>query len=140
MLRDAVAYFVDRVPHNFFDIDRVRVQDLVGLGNNVFHRGVADGAVIIFGHFAQIDIESEQEATLTWDQQDIAADPGLDSAFLTNIREISVRKNIHDTPRMVSLIAVQLISQRFAHVAASAVCTDNVFGADLKFFTNICSC
>ena len=65
-INQAVAHFVDRVPGDFFHVDGVRRVDFIRLLDDLFHGGLANIVVIIFGHFAEIDVHPGQVSTFAW--------------------------------------------------------------------------
>ena len=70
---EAVAHLVDAVPGDVAHVERVGVDDRVGLGDDLLDGGLADGPVIVCGHLAEVDVHPEEVPALARDQQDAAA-------------------------------------------------------------------
>ena len=88
-------------------------------------------APLSFGvDFAQVHVHAEQVPALAGDQQDAAAGAGLDGALGADVREIGDGEDVHDAPGVVGLVAGQVAADRLADLAAGAVCTHHVLGAD----------
>jgi hypothetical protein len=89
---EAVAHLVHAVPGDIADIEGVGLQDLVRVGDDLLDGGLADGAVVVLGHYAEVDVHAEQVAALARDQQDAAAVVGLDGALGADVREVGGRR------------------------------------------------
>src|SRR5690625_61456 len=114
MVGNAVPHFIDRMPYNFFDIDRGRVQNVIGLRYGFSVRRIADRSVVALRILTMVHIKTEQKSALTSDQQNDPSDPRLACAFLSNMRAAGVSKDIHNAPRMIRLVTTKFVTQRSA--------------------------
>ncbi len=101
----AVAYLVDGVPSHHLHIDEIRRVDLVGLLNDLLDWRLADLAVVTFWDDALVDVDAAEVAALARDVEDRAS-LGVDGTLGAPIWEVGIDHDVHDAPRVVSLIAV----------------------------------
>ena len=127
---EAVAHLVDAVPGNVAHVERVGVEDLVGLGDDLLDGGVADRPVVVRVHFAEVNVHAEEMAAFARDQQDAAAVAGLDGALGADVGEVRDGEDVHDAPGVVGLVAGEGAADRLAHLAAGTVRTDDVLRPD----------
>ena len=129
-VREPVAHLVDAVPGDVADVEGVGVEDRVGLGDDLLDGGVAHGALVVGVHLAEVHVHAEEVAAFARDQQDAAARAGLDGALEADVREVGDGQDVHDAPGVVGLVTGEGAADRLAYLAARAVRTDDVLGAD----------
>ena len=79
---------------------------------------------------AQVDVHAEEVAALARDQQDAAADAGLDGALGADVGEVGDGQDVHDAPGVVGLVAGERAADGLADLAAGAVGAHDVLGPD----------
>ena len=124
-----MADLVDAVPGDLLHVQRVGVQDLVGLLDDDLERRVLDLAVVALGDRAQVDVHPAEVTALARDVQDVAR-LGVDRALGAPVREVGVDQYVHHAPGVRGHGADVLAADRLAHPAAGAVAARDVLGAD----------
>src|SRR5699024_5550122 len=114
------------VPGHFLDVEGVRVQDLVRLGDDLLDRGLAHVVVVVLGHRTQVDVHPAQVAALAGDVQDVAG-LGVDRAFGAPVREVSIHQHVHHAPGMHRGAPDVLAPDRLPHRTTSTVAAGHIF-------------
>ena len=133
----AVADLVNRPPGNVLHLDRVWVEDLVGVANDLFERGLADLAVVVRSGFAEVDVHARHRATFAWNVEDRAAIVGLDRTLGTPVWEVSFNDGVDDTPRVCGLLAYAGCADVAADLRTRTVGADEVLGAHRELFASL---
>ena len=78
----------------------------------------------------ELDVDANQIAAFTRDDQDAALVRGLYQTFHADIGEVGDGKDIHHTPGLIGRIPAQHAPERLAHGASRPVATDDIPGLD----------
>src|SRR5699024_4548468 len=126
---EAVAHLVDAVPGHVPHLDRVRVEDFVGLGDDGLERGAPHGPAVVLGDGAEVHVHADEVPALARDEQDAAAVVGLDRALGAHVGEVGVVQDVHDAPGVQRLVALHGAADGPAHRRVGAVAAADVLRA-----------
>src|SRR5699024_1643155 len=135
LISHAVANFVDGPPGNIFDVNRVWMQNFVGVADDLFQWSLSNSAAIVWVHRTKIDIEANKVATFAWNEQDGAAIMGLDGAFGADIWEVGFYQYVHNSPCVIGFVTDGVATDGLTNRRVCTVRTNQILGTNLAGYT-----
>ena len=87
----------------------------------------AHGCPVVGVELAEVDVQTDEKATLTGDDQDVAA-VGLNRRLESDVGKVGHGEDVHHAPGVVGGVALELTPDRLPDDAAGAVAADDVLG------------